>query len=101
MELGYDLLLEKPISNKLEDIVVIAEAAKRLGRTVFVCHVLRYTVFYKQIKKLLNEGVIGQVKTIEAAEHVGYQDANYVSRLFKKYYGMTVSDYRKTMEKKG
>ena len=37
----------------------------------------------------------------EAAEHVGYQDANYVSRLFKKYYGMTVSDYRKTMEKKG
>ena len=41
MELGYDLLLEKPISNKLEDIRVIAEVAKNLGRTVFVCHVLR------------------------------------------------------------
>lgn len=72
MELGYDLLLEKPISNKLEDIVVIAQAAKRLGRTVFVCHVLRYTVFYKQIKKLLDEGVVGKIETIEAAEHVGY-----------------------------
>ena len=32
MELGYDLVLEKPISNKLEDIVVIAEAAKRLAQ---------------------------------------------------------------------
>ena len=72
MELGYDLLLEKPISNKLEDIVAIAATAKRLGRTVFVCHVLRYTVFYQQIKKLLDQGVVGKVETVEAAEHVGY-----------------------------
>lgn len=72
MELGYDLLLEKPISNRLGDIVEIANAAKRLGRTVIVCHVLRYTVFYQQIKRLLDEGAIGQVESIEAAEHVGY-----------------------------
>ena len=72
MELGYDLLLEKPISNKLEQIAAIAQVAKRLGRTVFVCHVLRYTPFYKQIKKLLDEGVVGKVETVEAAEHVGY-----------------------------
>lgn len=31
----------------------------------------------------------------EACEHVGYQDPNYVSRLFKKYYGTTISRYRK------
>ena len=31
MELGYDLVLEKPISNKLEDIVMIANKAKELG----------------------------------------------------------------------
>lgn len=32
---------------------------------------------------------------MEACEHVGYQDANYVSRLFKKYYGTTVTRYMK------
>ena len=72
MELGYDLLLEKPISNKLEDIVVIEQTAKKLGRRVIVCHVLRYTVFYKQIKRLIDEGICGRVRSIEAMEQVGY-----------------------------
>lgn len=72
MELGYDLLLEKPISNKLEDIVQIAQAAKRFGRRVLVCHVLRYTVFYKKIKELIARGVIGKVETVQAMEKVGY-----------------------------
>ena len=72
MELGYDLLLEKPISNKLEDIVYITETAKRLGRTVIVCHVLRYTAFYREIKRLVSEGVVGKVQSVEAMEQVGY-----------------------------
>ncbi len=72
MELGYDLLLEKPISNKLEDVVEIANTAKRLGRTVIVCHVLRYTPFYRQVKKLLQEGVVGKIQSVEAAEWVGH-----------------------------
>ena len=72
MELGYDLLLEKPISNKLEDIVYITETAKRLGRTVIVCHVLRYTAFYREIKRLVAEGVVGKVQSVEAMEQVGY-----------------------------
>lgn len=72
MEIGYDLVLEKPIANKLEDIVKIADAAKRLGRKVIVCHVLRYTVFYQQIKRLIDEGVVGRVRSVEAMEQVGY-----------------------------
>ena len=72
MELGYDLILEKPISNKLEDIVAIADAAERLGRQVLVCHVLRYTPFYRQVKQLIDDGVVGKVQTIQAAEDVGY-----------------------------
>lgn len=72
MELGYDLLLEKPISNKLEDIVTIADAAKKLGRRVVVCHVLRYTPFYRKARELLTAGAIGEICSIEASEHVGY-----------------------------
>lgn len=71
MELGYDLLLEKPISNKLESCVELAKAAEKMGRKVFICHVLRYTVFYQQIKRLIDEGKIGKVQSIEAMEQVG------------------------------
>ncbi len=72
MELGYDLLLEKPISNRIEEVTEIQKTAERLGRQVFICHVLRYTVFYKEIKRILDSGILGRVMTIEAAEHVGY-----------------------------
>lgn len=31
----------------------------------------------------------------EAGEHVGYSDVNYISRIFKRYYGMTVTEYKR------
>lgn len=31
----------------------------------------------------------------EAGEHVGYTDVNYISRMFKRYYGMTVTEYKR------
>lgn len=72
LEKGYDLLLEKPVSNHLEDCRDIAAAARRLGRRVIVCHVLRYTVFYQQIKKIIDSGVLGKLESVEMAEHVAY-----------------------------
>lgn len=72
MELGYDLMLEKPIANRLSDITAIYNRAKELGRKVIVCHVLRYTPFYRKAKELLRDGAIGEICSIEAAEHVGY-----------------------------
>ena len=32
----------------------------------------------------------------QAGEHVGFADANYVSRIFKRYYGMTLTEYKQT-----
>ncbi len=72
MEKGYDLVLEKPIAASEEDVNVIVSTAKRLGRTVIVCHVLRYTVFYQQIKKVIDSGVLGKIESVEMAENVGY-----------------------------
>jgi predicted dehydrogenase len=69
---GYDLLLEKPIAIKEEDCVEIYECAKACNRKVFVCHVLRYTPFYRQVKDILDDGEIGEVVAIHASENVGY-----------------------------
>ena len=70
MELGYDLLLEKPISTNPQEVREIKAVADRLGRRVILAHVLRYTVFYRKIKQLLDQGAIGRVLNLEAAEHV-------------------------------
>ena len=72
MAKGYDLLLEKPISNSLSGCRRIYEAALKYERKVFVCHVLRYSPFYKRVKEILDSGEIGDIVTVNASENVGY-----------------------------
>lgn len=72
MEKGYDLLLEKPIATTFEGCVQIGDVAKKLHRKVIVCHVLRYTPFYRKLKELITSGKVGDVITVHASENVGY-----------------------------
>ena len=69
---GYDLLLEKPVSPKLEECRELLKTAQACGRKVVVCHVLRYTPFYTKLKEILDEGTIGDVVTVMGIENVGY-----------------------------
>ena len=71
MEKGYDLLLEKPISPVPEEALAVEAAAERLGRKVVVCHVLRYSPFFRELKKIIDSGTIGRVITIQHNENVG------------------------------
>ena len=73
MELGYHLLLEKPMSNTEDECRLIADTARKTGRTLAVCHVLRYTPFYMTLKKLIDRGEIGRVEAINQIENVGYR----------------------------
>ena len=72
MKAGYDLLLEKPIANNVSDCMAIYEASKKYSRKVIVCHVLRYTPFYSTVKRIIDDGKLGEVVTIHASENVGY-----------------------------
>ena len=72
MEKGYDLLLEKPIAPTFEGCDKISATAKKLGRKVIVCHVLRYTPFYRKLKEIITAGKAGEIITVHASENVGY-----------------------------
>ena len=72
MELGYHVLLEKPMSNTEAQCRQIVDTANRTGRTLAVCHVLRYTPFYMTLKELIDQDRIGEVTTINQIENVGY-----------------------------
>ena len=34
----------------------------------------------------------------QAGKHVGFTDVNYISRIFKRYYGMTVTEYKQNLD---
>ena len=72
LELGYHVLLEKPMSNNEEECRAIEAAARKYDRKLVVCHVLRYTPFYMTLKKLIDDGEIGEVTTINQIENVGF-----------------------------
>ena len=71
MEKGYHLLLEKPISPDPAETLAIEETAVRTGRHVTVCHVLRYSPFFRTLKKAVTDGKIGRVITIQHNENIG------------------------------
>lgn len=67
---SHNMLIEKPIVSTEKEIEDIRALAEKNGCMVFVCHVLRYSPFYKTIKKMLSEGEIGKVVSMEMNEHV-------------------------------
>ncbi len=72
MEKGYDLLLEKPMAQNPQECYDIAKKADELGRTVIVCHVLRYTPLFTKLKELLDSKIIGDMVSLQHNENVGF-----------------------------
>ncbi len=72
LELGYDILLEKPMSPSEAECREIIATAEKYGRKIAVCHVLRYAPFYSVLKEIIDSGEIGEVVTVSQTESVGY-----------------------------
>lgn len=71
-EKKYHILLEKPMAPSEEDCRTIVEAAVKNGVIFGVCHVLRYTAYTKELKRILDSGRIGEIITMQHLEPVGY-----------------------------
>ena len=72
IELGYDILLEKPIAPTATECIRIADAAKAKGVRVVVCFVLRYAPFFRLLKKLIAEGKVGKIINVVHMERIGH-----------------------------
>jgi predicted dehydrogenase len=72
MEAGYDVLLEKPMAHTLAGCVELVQTSERTGRTLQICHVLRYSPFWVTLKGVLDSGVLGDLITVEHRENVAY-----------------------------
>lgn len=98
LEAGYDLLLEKPIAPTQEEVLQLLDTAKRCGRKVMICHVLRYAPFYVEVKKRILNGDIGKIISIQTEENVSY-DHMAVSYVRGKWGRSDVSHHGMLMAK--
>jgi len=86
LELGYDVLLEKPAAPTEAECRQILAAAQASGRIVGVCHVLRYTPYFRELKALIDAGMVGEiisVQHLEPIEHV-HMSHSYVRGNWRK-----------------
>ncbi|HTN20488.1 MAG TPA: Gfo/Idh/MocA family oxidoreductase [Pelobium sp.] len=70
LEMGYDILLEKPISPSEKECRSILALAKKTGRIVAVCHVLRYAPYFVKMKELIEKGAIGEIISVQHFEPI-------------------------------
>jgi predicted dehydrogenase len=69
---GYHILLEKPIAPTAKECVEIVEAVKKNKVIMAVCHVLRYSPFFRKIKDIIDSGILGDICNIQHLEGVAY-----------------------------
>jgi hypothetical protein len=70
LDMGYDVLLEKPIAPSEKECRDILEKSKKTGRIVAVCHVLRYAPYFVKMKELIAKGAVGEIMSVQHFEPI-------------------------------
>jgi predicted dehydrogenase len=73
LEMGYDVLLEKPMAQTAQQCRDILAKTRQTGRIVAICHVLRYSPYFIKMKSLIESGAIGEpvsFQHMEPIEHI-------------------------------
>lgn len=83
MELGRDVITEKPMATDEKMCQDILDTEKRTGRKVTVTFNYRYSPDAERIKEILNSGVIGRVTSVDF--HY-YLDTSHGASYFRRWH---------------
>lgn len=72
LEMGYDVLLEKPAAQTEKECKAILAQAKKYNRIVAICHVLRYAPYFIAMREAVRKGLIGNLVSIQHMEPIQY-----------------------------
>jgi predicted dehydrogenase len=70
LAMGYDMLLEKPIAQTWKECNDILKLTQEKKRIVAICHVLRYTPYFRKMKEIVESGQIGDIVSMQHFEPV-------------------------------
>ncbi len=69
---GYHLLVEKPLAPTAEECTRLVEAVTGAGVLFAVGHVMRYRPYTRLVKRIVDEGRLGDVMSVQHLEPVGH-----------------------------
>ena len=72
LDLGYDLLLEKPMCQTEEECRALLAKVEEKKALVGIGHVLRYAPYFRAVKGAIDDGLIGEVKSIQHMEPIQF-----------------------------
>ncbi len=84
MEMGCDIITEKPLTideNKAQEIY---DAQKRTGRNIIVTFNYRYPPYRAKMKELLIEGLVGEINTVDFHWNI---DHSHLTRYMQRWHG--------------
>lgn len=69
------LMIEKPLTTKLEDAIRIVDTCKEMGVTLMVAHVLRFDPSYGEAFKAVKSGKLGEIVHVNLRRTTSISDA--------------------------
>lgn len=69
---GYHILVEKPLAPTAEECTALVDAVTEAGVLFAVCHVMRYRPYTRLVKRLVDEGRLGEIMSVQHLEPVGH-----------------------------
>lgn len=81
LQKGYNVLLEGPISNSLDEIIHLEELCKNNKDKIFMsCMTYRYSNFFNKLKEIIDNKSLGYLININYNSNIGYEKFvhNYV-----------------------
>lgn len=73
LEMGYDVLLEKPMAQSEQECRDILKRVHQKQAIVGLCHVLRYAPYFVKLREIIHSGAIGElisIQHLEPIEHI-------------------------------
>lgn len=67
---GKSVFLEKPVATTLSDANAILDAWQRSGKTLQLGYVLRQAPFYRSIRGLIREGILGPIRIASLSDQL-------------------------------
>jgi predicted dehydrogenase len=75
---GKHVFCQKPLATSFDDCKTMFETWKRSGRMFNIGFTLRYSPHYRKIKKLLKDGAVGRIVSMEFNETLEFNHGGYI-----------------------
>ncbi|WP_112814326.1 Gfo/Idh/MocA family protein [Brucella pseudogrignonensis] len=86
LEVGLTVFTEKPIVSSIEQTYALAELLAKHGQErLLVGLVLRYAPMYRDLMQAKNDGLLGNIVSVEAAEHIYPYHGAFFMRDWRRY----------------